>query len=180
MIFSPIFELSRQFPTFNLELGHSGSRPFNYNKVLQFYVFKWWSDPKCISVLSAWLLHHIQNTDLANYQSCDTLYDTIIVSVLINSVLFHKFIFNYQGDCYNTSDLGQSYTGRRAFTQRSELCDSWSNTHLLFNASLYPELRGTENFCRNPGRLREKPWCFTSRDSWDYCNLPTNCTSHGE
>ena len=79
-------------------------------------------------------------------------------------------------DCYNTSDLGQSYTGRRVFTQRSELCDSWSATHLLFNASLYPELNGAENFCRNPGRLREKPWCFTSKDSWNYCDLPTNCT----
>ena len=79
-------------------------------------------------------------------------------------------------DCYNTSDLGQSYTGRRAFTQSGELCDSWGATHLLFNASLYSELTGAENFCRNPGRLREKPWCFTSKNSWNYCNLPTNCT----
>lgn len=88
-----------------------------------------------------------------------------------------SFILTQQTvDCYNTSDLGQSYTGRRAITQNGEACEPWSNTHLLFNASLYPELRGAENFCRNPGRLREKPWCFTAKDSWNYCDLPTNCT----
>ena len=79
-------------------------------------------------------------------------------------------------ECYNTSDLGQSYTGRRATTQHGKPCQSWSEPHILFNANQYQELVGAENFCRNPGRLRAKPWCFTSRASWDYCNLPTNCT----
>ena len=97
-------------------------------------------------------------------------FGTLILT--INIIMIHT----HAVDCYNTSDLGQSYTGRRAITQSGETCDFWSNPHLLFNASLYPELRGAENFCRNPGRLREKPWCFTAKDSWNYCDLPTNCT----
>lgn len=46
---------------------------------------------------------------------------------------------------------------------------------------IFPELVGAEDYCRNPGQLRERPWCFTTNVSveWDYCDIP-RCDSDGE
>lgn len=37
-----------------------------------------------------------------------------------------------------------------------------------------PELKNSENHCRNPGGISDKPWCYTSNPNirWEYCAVP--------
>ena len=78
--------------------------------------------------------------------------------------------------CYISSDHGQSYTGQLATTQMGERCQSWDKPHLLFHPDLYLELDSATNLCRNPGQLKNRIWCFTSKSAWNYCPIPTNCS----
>lgn len=56
-------------------------------------------------------------------------------------------------------------------------CQPWSNqtphTH-TYLPSEYPYSGLSRNQCRNPGGLREKPWCYTTsgNKTWDYCDIP--------
>ena len=91
-------------------------------------------------------------------------------------LLFFSLIHTHIGDCYTSSDHGQSYTGQLATTQKEERCQSWDKPHLLFHPDLYSELDGATNLCRNPGQQKDRIWCFTSESAWNYCPIPTNCS----
>ena len=84
--------------------------------------------------------------------------------------------YMHTDECYSSSDHGQSYTGQLAITESGERCQSWDEPHLLFHPHLYSELDGAANLCRNPGQLKDRIWCFMSKEAWDYCSIPTNCS----
>uniref|UniRef100_A0A8C9W4P4 receptor protein-tyrosine kinase n=1 Tax=Scleropages formosus TaxID=113540 RepID=A0A8C9W4P4_SCLFO len=77
--------------------------------------------------------------------------------------------------CYN--DRGQFYLGTANVTASGVPCQKWSqqspHTHRL-SPGIIPELRNAENYCRNPGAEKERPWCFTTSPllRWEYCNVP--------
>ena len=72
--------------------------------------------------------------------------------------------------CHNESDLGQTYTGDNDLTQSFLLCLPWSDVADGEWVKNFPELEGS--FCRNPGQLGERPWCFTTvSGAWEYCNV---------
>ncbi|XP_074547050.1 muscle, skeletal receptor tyrosine-protein kinase [Halichoeres trimaculatus] len=77
--------------------------------------------------------------------------------------------------CYN--ERGRFYQGRVNVTRSGTPCQSWSqqvpHQHRL-SVDVIPELKGSENFCRNPGGISDKPWCYTTNPNirWEYCSVP--------
>lgn len=74
--------------------------------------------------------------------------------------------------CY--MDNGQMYRGTESVTAIGHPCTPWSD-QLKFKTSGHPELVGGHSFCRNPGKMMDKPWCFTlenSRLKMEICNVP--------
>ena len=63
------------------------------------------------------------------------------------------------------------YLGSRYYDGNGNNCDSWSN-HPNYTSSEYPfsSLNGAS--CRNPGAYKKQPWCFISKDKWEYCSVP--------
>ncbi|CAL8384665.1 unnamed protein product [Gadus morhua 'NCC'] len=76
--------------------------------------------------------------------------------------------------CYK--DRGRFYAGQINSTVSAVPCQAWSQQapHQHFLSAVVPELRRSENQCRNPGGARERPWCYTSQPSlrWEYCPVP--------
>uniref|UniRef100_A0A3Q3J6G5 receptor protein-tyrosine kinase n=1 Tax=Monopterus albus TaxID=43700 RepID=A0A3Q3J6G5_MONAL len=76
--------------------------------------------------------------------------------------------------CYN--DRGRFYQGSLNVTRSGIPCQLWSqqvpHQHRM-SVDFIPELRNSENHCRNPGGISEKPWCYTSNPNirWEYCSV---------
>lgn len=77
--------------------------------------------------------------------------------------------------CYN--DRGRFYQGQVNVTRSGIPCQPWNqqvpHQHRL-SVDVIPELKNSENHCRNPGGISDKPWCFTSNHNirWEYCAVP--------
>ncbi|XP_037086785.1 atrial natriuretic peptide-converting enzyme-like [Pollicipes pollicipes] len=66
------------------------------------------------------------------------------------------------------SGNGATYAGNASTAESDKPCLPWTAV------SRYPGLTSptlTENFCRNPDG-DERPWCFTSADQFEYCDIP--------
>ncbi|KAM6984691.1 muscle, skeletal receptor tyrosine-protein kinase [Aplochiton taeniatus] len=77
--------------------------------------------------------------------------------------------------CYN--DQGRFYQGHLNTTSSGTPCQAWNQQtphHHRLSVEVVPELRDSENHCRNPGGASDKPWCYTSNPSvrWEYCAVP--------
>ena len=76
-----------------------------------------------------------------------------------------------EGDIVNCFDnTGINYQGEHS----DHGCLHWKDAeNVYFKAEFYPELKS--NFCRNPGNVRNAPWCLVSIDgieTWKYCSIP--------
>ncbi|XP_055369433.1 muscle, skeletal receptor tyrosine-protein kinase isoform X1 [Betta splendens] len=77
--------------------------------------------------------------------------------------------------CYN--DRGRFYQGSMNVTRSGIVCQPWSqqvpHQHRL-SVGVIPELKDSENHCRNPGGISDRPWCFTANPNirWEYCAVP--------
>ncbi|XP_034751625.1 muscle, skeletal receptor tyrosine-protein kinase [Etheostoma cragini] len=77
--------------------------------------------------------------------------------------------------CYK--DRGRFYQGSVNMTRSGIPCQSWSqqipHQHRL-SVNVIPELMNSDNHCRNPGGISDKPWCYTSNPNirWEYCAVP--------
>ncbi|CAG0897519.1 unnamed protein product [Darwinula stevensoni] len=85
------------------------------------------------------------------------------------------------------SEKGKEFIGTKSETETGKPCLVWSEQkertpwdfswsgkeyyHLNF---LGGDPATHENFCRNPGIYRERPWCFVSDADikWEYCDIP--------
>ncbi|XP_039546162.1 prothrombin [Pimephales promelas] len=78
-----------------------------------------------------------------------------------------------EGDCF--IHFGENYAGRVSVTKSGRSCQYWKSNfpHRIheFNVT---QLKLPENYCRNPDKSSEGPWCFT-RDPTvrrESCSLP--------
>uniref|UniRef100_A0A8C3G713 receptor protein-tyrosine kinase n=1 Tax=Cyclopterus lumpus TaxID=8103 RepID=A0A8C3G713_CYCLU len=75
------------------------------------------------------------------------------------------------------SDRGRFYQGSANVTRSGVPCQSWSqqvpHRHRL-SVDVIPELKNSDNSCRNPGGISDKPWCYTLNANirWEYCAVP--------
>ncbi|KAK9532904.1 hypothetical protein VZT92_010266 [Zoarces viviparus] len=54
-----------------------------------------------------------------------------------------------------------------------QLANGVPHQHRL-SVHVIPELKNSDNYCRNPGGISDKPWCYTSNPNirWEYCAVP--------
>ena len=76
-----------------------------------------------------------------------------------------------------TTKLGREYIGKQNKTISGKTCQRWdSQTPHKHNRNLckFPDLAKAANFCRNPDKEDEGPWCYTMsrRHRWEYCPVP--------
>ncbi|KAF9410436.1 hypothetical protein HW555_010487 [Spodoptera exigua] len=64
-------------------------------------------------------------------------------------------------ECY--WENGSGYLGRVNIANNGMPCIEWSK-QLHVTLSDYPELAGTHSYCRNPGGVKEQPWCIIEKD----------------
>eukprot|EP00795_Rhopilema_esculentum_P004757 gene4757-21059_t len=72
-------------------------------------------------------------------------------------------------------DQGDDYRGILNVTESSSPCKRWSETKYHMTTKKYPELHGGHNYCRNPGRTMERPWCivdYNGKDIAQFCSVP--------
>ncbi|XP_061603827.1 muscle, skeletal receptor tyrosine-protein kinase [Phyllopteryx taeniolatus] len=77
--------------------------------------------------------------------------------------------------CYH--DRGRFYQGSMNVTRSAIPCQPWDrqvpHQHRL-SVDAIPELKNSDNNCRNPAGISDKPWCYTSNPNirWEYCAVP--------
>ncbi|KAM4719708.1 muscle, skeletal receptor tyrosine-protein kinase [Anableps anableps] len=77
--------------------------------------------------------------------------------------------------CYN--GRGRFYQGSVNITRSGIQCQPWNqqvpHQHRL-SVNVIPELMNSNNHCRNPGGISDRPWCYTSDPNirWEYCAVP--------
>uniref|UniRef100_A0A915KE26 Uncharacterized protein n=1 Tax=Romanomermis culicivorax TaxID=13658 RepID=A0A915KE26_ROMCU len=73
--------------------------------------------------------------------------------------------------CYAGNGVG--YRGTVSITEHGKKCQRWIEVRKKFSeysSSKYLELTDN-NFCRNPGGEKTRPWCFTLDNQEEYCNI---------
>uniref|UniRef100_A0A672R127 Prothrombin n=1 Tax=Sinocyclocheilus grahami TaxID=75366 RepID=A0A672R127_SINGR len=88
------------------------------------------------------------------------------------------FWAKYLGDCY--INIGENYGGTVSVTKSGKSCQYWKSNfphriqYVLLLELNVTQLKLPENFCRNPDKSIEGPWCFT-RDPTvrrESCSVP--------
>uniref|UniRef100_A0A8C5FPW7 Hepatocyte growth factor a n=1 Tax=Gadus morhua TaxID=8049 RepID=A0A8C5FPW7_GADMO len=74
-------------------------------------------------------------------------------------------------ECYR--DNGEAYQGTLSMTRSGIPCGDWSHHINRDPHSVESHVLLEKNYCRNPDRDKNGPWCYTSSSSrlaWDYCD----------
>lgn len=68
------------------------------------------------------------------------------------------------------TDIGSEYRGQISQTRSGIECISWNKVQSISGSESLSVLDA--NYCRNPDKKSEGPWCYTDVDTWDYCAIP--------
>jgi receptor tyrosine kinase len=87
----------------------------------------------------------------------------------------YSFFYHFLDDCIK--GRGRFYQGKVNVTKDGLACQRWDSQKPHSHNSppdIFPELKNSENFCRNAGGEENKPWCFTTNSTvrWQHCDIP--------
>ena len=94
-----------------------------------------------------------------------------------------RHILHFLANCVKGS--GRYYHGYVNKTQSGIPCAAWFSKEPHEQSSppnnIFPEMRNSQNHCRNPGGTESSPWCYTTDVSvrWQYCDIP-KCGKHSQ
>ncbi|RMC12960.1 hypothetical protein DUI87_10487 [Hirundo rustica rustica] len=105
-------------------------------------------------------------------QQCLTLTENTKTAMIFrrtNAVLYEK------RKC--KEGKGVDYRGTEAKTQKGVRCQKWADNaphKPNYTPEKYPNAGLEENYCRNPDKDENGPWCYTTDPDtrFDYCNIP--------
>merc|ERR1712168_270571 len=76
------------------------------------------------------------------------------------------------------SKLGLEYTGQKSTTVSGKTCQRWASqsphTHTKTADNIVEDtLEDASNFCRNPDKYKDGPWCYTTDEDteWELCEI---------
>ncbi|KAG1668497.1 Tyrosine-protein kinase transmembrane receptor Ror2 [Nymphon striatum] len=74
-------------------------------------------------------------------------------------------------------DRGRYYQGRQNITESGIPCQRWDSQEPHAHnrpPNVFPEIKDSNNYCRNAGGEERKPWCYTIDKyvRWQYCDIP--------
>ena len=97
---------------------------------------------------------------------------------------WHKVSHQIEKVCYRhrgeancgIKDYDQWYSGDICTTRSGIKCQAWSEQYPHrhgYTPEKFLELRNSKNYCRNPGNLEIRPWCYTTHKHvrWQYCRF---------
>ncbi|EDV28647.1 uncharacterized protein TRIADDRAFT_51770 [Trichoplax adhaerens] len=123
---------------------------------------------------SHWLTHHLQFHP--QYNEYHIFFRGIIGDNYKSDIAIDD-IAVYVQEINCVTGNGRFFRGTNSFTKSGLTCLAW-NSLARFNPRLYPMDDLKRNYCRNPGGLRSRPWCYvtsgSSNGSWEYCGV-TQC-----
>ena len=67
---------------------------------------------------------------------------------------------------------GLEYSGNKTTTSDGDSCLSWVDTDVNpYHFDGIETISDARNYCRNPGAIRDAPWCYVKHDTWKYCRI---------
>ena len=135
--------------------------------------------------------------DISDFPNVKTYQNTIIAPKVVPNQVSHKcdgiwprvsclqrlrdYILIVPVNIFFTANCikgsGQFYQGHLNVTQSGIECQPWftDDPHVQTTPpkGIFPEMRGSKNYCRNPGGTEPVPWCYTKDPMirWQHCGL---------
>ena len=165
------------FPDCSIKEGEAAGLPLCYEDcvaVKQLFCYSQWAD--LIRQREKGVL--VRSRGHFRLPECDLL-PRLAASSTGNNTCTRSGLTDLRLDLVTTSCVsgnGRFYQGQANTTKDGLGCQTWytaSPHNITSPPPVFPEMRNSENFCRNGGGIESSPWCYTVDPlvKWQHCNI---------